>query len=98
MKILYFEARGEWYKVKEDGSMLQKNNAYNEWSQDWKLLGVSHHHAKNYTDTSVSEIFENPEKMINGYVFDIDHGTVRKWGGCYNGHLPRVESAYIQYD
>ena len=96
MKTLLFKCRGEWYKVKENGDMLQENNTYNKWDKNWRLLGVSFHHCRNNTDMGVKELFDNPEKMIKGYVWDIDHGTTRFWGGQYYGKLPRVESAYIK--
>lgn len=96
MKTLLFEARGEWYKVKENGDLLQVNNTYNKWDKNWKLLGVSFHHWKQSINLGVKELFKNPDKMKNGIIWDIDHGTTRVWGGQYNGKLPRVSSAYIK--
>ena len=94
-KKLLFQCRGEWYKVKENGDMLQENNTYNEWDKNWKLLGVSFHHWKQNIDIDIKEIFKHPAKMIGGLVWDIDHGTTRQWGGRYNNKLPRVEGAYL---
>ena len=96
MKVLHFTHRGEYYKVKENGDMIQENNTYNEWNGDWKLLGVSTHHWHNRIIHTTKDIFKNPSLMKKGYVWDCDHGTTRIWGGCYYGHLPRVTSAYIE--
>ena len=95
-KILYFSCRGEVYKVKENGELIQENNIFNKWDKSWKLLGVSFHHWRRDIDLSVEEIFKNPEKMVKGIVWDVDHGTVRQWGGRYCGKLPRVEWAYVK--
>jgi hypothetical protein len=40
--------------------------------------------------------FDNPEKIVGGMVWDVDHGTTRVWGGSYNGHLPRITSAWVE--
>ena len=96
MKVLFFTCRGEYYKVKENGDLLQVSNTYNEWNESWKLYGVSLHWNRNDIDLSVKEIFANPSKMIGGYVWDIDHGTLRAWRGRYCGGLPRVTNAYIK--
>ena len=98
MKVLHFQHRGEWYKVKEDGSLLQENNTYNEWGKDWIFLGVTKHHWKNSLDISLKEAFKNPEKLKKGIVWDIDHGTRRIWGGNYFGKLPRITNAYVERD
>jgi asparagine synthetase B (glutamine-hydrolysing) len=95
-KTLYFCCRGEIYKVKENGDMLQENNHYNEWDSKWKLLGVSFHHWKKDIDLTLQDIFAHPEKMVKGIVWDVDHGTVRQWGGRYCGKLPRVKWAYVK--
>ena len=96
MKTLFFKCRGQWYKVKENGNMLQVNNTYNTWDSAWRFLGVSFHHWRKGIDLTVSDAFLNPKKLINGIVWDIDHGTTRTWGGCYLGKLPRITDAYVK--
>jgi len=95
MKVLHFLYRGEWYKVKENGDMLQELNTYNEWNEDWRFLGVSFHHWRRGMDLTVKESFKHPNKMVGGLVWDIDHGTIRQWLGSFYGKLPRVSSAYV---
>ena len=96
MKVLKFQHAGEWYKVKENGDMLQVNNTYNEWDDKWRFLGVSKHHWSNHIDVFLVDAFANPKQLIGGLVWDIDHGTTRLWGGRYYGKLPRIQSAYVE--
>jgi len=96
MKTLFFECRGEWYKVKENGDMLQVNNTYNRWDSAWKFLGVSFHHWRRGIDKTFKDAFKNPKSIIGGIIWDNDHNTVRQWGGSYCGTLPRITSAYIE--
>jgi hypothetical protein len=35
------------------------------------------------------------ESVVGGYVWDVDHGTTRAWGGLYNGRTPRVTRASL---
>jgi len=96
MKVLKFECRGEWYKVKQNGNMLQINNTYNSWDENWQFLGVSFHHWHNHIILSCKEAFNNPKQLINGIVWDNDHNTIRIWGGRYCGRLPKITNAYVE--
>lgn len=93
MKVLHFTIRNDTYKVRENGDITQNHN---DWSGNWKFLGVSYHHWRNGVDFTVKEAFLNPRKLIGGLVWDIDYGTTRQWGGQYCGKLPRVTNAYIE--
>lgn len=93
---LFFKCRGEWYKVKKNGNILQINNTYNKWDNKWLFLGVSFHHWRQGLDLKLKEAFKDPKKLIGGLVWDIDHGTTRQWGGCYCGKFPRITEAYIK--
>jgi len=95
MTTLHFECRGKWYKVKPDGDLIQEENHYNNWDGNWIFLGVSFHHWRRGIDMTLKEIFENPVKAIGGLVWDVDHGTIRIWGGEYCGKLPRITHCYI---
>ena len=92
-RVLVFSHRNELFKVKENGDMTQFHSG--EWSGKWKLLGVSTHHWHNRIIYSTRDLFDNPELMKKGYVWDFDHGAIRIWSGQYNCHLPRVNYAYI---
>ena len=96
MKTLIFECRGELYKIKKNGDMLQVNNTYNEWDSNWQFLGVSFHNWRRGIDKTVKEAFNNPASIMGGLVWDIDHNTIRQWGGNYYGKLPRITRAHIE--
>jgi hypothetical protein len=81
MKTLHFLCRGQWYKVTEKGYII--------------IMGVSKHHWRQGIDIGLKEAFKTPESLIDGLVWDIDHGTVRQWGGSFNGKLPRIVRAYV---
>jgi len=96
VKVLYFTCRGERYKVKENGDMLQIKNTYNDWDGNWQFWGVSFHHWRRSPDLFVDDAFKNPKSIIGGLVWDYDHGTVRHWRGSYCGKLPRITNAYVE--
>jgi len=91
-ELLYFEIRGEWFVANERGDLTQANRL--RFTNDWTLLGVSFHHWRNNVDVTFQDSWDNPKRMVGGYLWDIDHGTVRTWGGSYNGKLPKVTMAY----
>lgn len=77
-KILFFEVRGEWYKVNHKGFITQFKN--DDFSGNWEFLGVSFHHWRNGIDLRFKEI-EDAKQLINGRVWDLDHGSTRHWSG-----------------
>lgn len=93
-EYLYLQHAGDGYVVNSKGYMLQENNNHNEFSDSWKLLGVSTHHMQTRPTITFKEIWENPYLVRNAYIWDRDHGTVRLWSGKYAGRLPRVSIAY----
>ena len=95
--ILHFQARGEWYKVKENGDMIQHGNRNNKWDSSWRLEGIAKYWNGGLA-FNTEDLFLDPDLMIGGYVFDVDHGTHRMWAGSYCGHLPRVTAAYIDFE
>ena len=94
MKAILFTCRNTQYKVKRNGDLLQVNNTYNEWDKSWRLYGVSYHPWAIHIKHTLKEIWDNPKLLIGGLIHDINNRTHRKWGGLYNGKLPRVTSAY----
>ena len=93
-KELHFIHFGKEYKVNKNGQLTQCNNKY--WGNNWLFLGVSFHHWRNGIDITFEQAFNNPKSIIKGLVWDVDHGTLRKWGGRYLGKLPRITSAWIE--
>ena len=92
-KILCFIHRGEEFQVNENGHILGPNSE--DFSPNWLFLGVSFHRWRQSTDIHWLEAFDDPKSIIKGIVWDIDHETVRKWGGQYHEKLPRITNAYV---
>ena len=96
-RYLCFTHRGENFVVNERNEMTQEkrfNENQSDFSGGWRLLGVSKHHMSNGVDLAFRDLWIEPKRMIGGLVWDIDHGTIRKWGGAYSGKLPRVTDAW----
>lgn len=98
-KFLFFRIRGEDYVVNRKGELLQRQRWYHKepFSGDWKIFGF----AKRWNarpSIFISQAFENPSILKGTYVYDVDHGTLRSWGGSYGGKLPRITSAYVGND
>ena len=94
-KFLRFCCHGEWFSVNEKSEMTQSTENP-KFSGKWKLLGVSYHYRRQYIDCYFEELFKDPKLMINGRIWDLDHGTTRKWSGRHMGKLPRVTQAYMR--
>ena len=89
-EVLYLSIRGEKYKIHSNGDIERTDMVFSP-SEEWKFLGVSTHWRNNHIVHSFEDIWDKPELALKGYVWDLDHGTTRMWGGQYNGKLPRVE-------
>jgi len=96
-KMLHFVCREEEFVVDEKGRMMQAERFGDgeEFSGEWIFLGVSKHHWRRGIDVVCKEGFEKPESFVGGYVWDRDYGTVREWGGQYEGKLPRIMKAWV---
>ena len=93
-KILSFTFRGEYYDINEQGHI--KANGSKSFSSTWVFLGGTKHHWSNRIDINLKQAFENP-KLLNGCLgWDLDHGTIRQWGGSFYGKLPRILNAYVK--
>ena len=104
MKVLHIKIRGECYEVNLDGpgrcgDVMKRNDiTFDEESRkdhQWQFIGVSYHHWRQGVDYHITPEVE-PERLIKGLLWDVDHGTIRQWGGRYLTGLPRVESAWIE--
>ena len=84
----------ERFLINEKGE-IQRIDTTHEISGDWLFLGVSFHHWSNHIDIDLKKAFDNPQLLIKGLVWDLDHGTIRQWSGSYNGKLPRITDAYL---
>lgn len=87
--MLHFKAREEWFSVRDDGSLKQMNRK-DDFTGEWKFLGVSFHHWRQEIDLYFHPNVE-AAKFIKGYIWDLDHETVRTWGG---GGEIRITQAY----
>lgn len=97
MEHLKILIRGEYYKVDKHGCIYGGPNKIEptcKSGHQWDVLGVSKHHMNNRPTILFNEIWEHPEKALKGYLWDIDHGTVRRWGGLYYGQQPRIQACF----
>jgi hypothetical protein len=97
MKVLVFRCRGTWYEASLEPDTLGqvKRYGYHEWGvphPSWRILGVSKHHMQNHVTVPLTPDID-PKTLIKGYVFDVDHGTTRRWGG---GGEIRITDAYVK--
>jgi hypothetical protein len=95
MKILVIQIRGEWYHVNEIGQFIRTDMPM-AFHDSWQFYGVSTHHWHNHPVYKLSDVWNNPKIAIGGYLWDKDHGTIRTWGGCYHGKLPRITACYFK--
>ena len=94
-KYLEFYCRGELFIVNELGNIMSRDafDAGQHFLGQWTLRGVTKRWNRNSLDVTFKEIWDDPRRMYNGYVYDNDHGTNRMWGGSYDGKIPRVQFA-----
>jgi len=94
MKVLAFNFRGQKYLVDLQGRINANDIGY--FSEAWIFLGGSSHHWHTSIKVTRDAAFENP-KLLNGCLgWDRDHGTIRRWGGLWNGRIPRMSNAHIE--
>jgi len=81
--------RGNYYRVTPAGYI---DSGYGKVSKNWSVHGVSKHWASRSPDWNWKQIKAKCDagKTVEGYLFDIDHGTYRKHGGAYGGKIPKA--------
>lgn len=95
-KTLHFTHRGIEYLVNQSGEMIQAARESEGFSGQWKFLGITCHHWTRHVSFPLhSRMFDDPKQLIGGIVWDNDYGTVRTWGGMYNGKIPRIQNAWV---
>ena len=94
MRILHFQFAGKPYQVNEQGHI--NANGIGHFSDTWLFLGGSSHHWHNRITVTLQEAFKNPTTLQGCLGWDIDHGTTRRWGGQYNGRIPRIYHVYVE--
>jgi hypothetical protein len=96
MKNLCFLARGDYYLVDEHGCIIRTDMPFEpgcKSGHQWDFIGVSTHHMHRHPTISFQDIWDNPKLALGGYVWDIDHGTVRSWRG---GGSHRIMDCYMR--
>jgi hypothetical protein len=93
---LHFFCRGQEFIVDGNGDILRTDISGFSASGQWKFIGVSTHNWHNRVTIPFSAILKNPALAVGGYVWDVDHGTTRTWGGQYCGKVPRITSAWVE--
>lgn len=68
------------YKIHPDGSIERTDMQFTP-SGNWVLLGLAHHIFCASWTWSLSVLMAKADsgETVKGYVFDLDHGTRRKW-------------------
>ena len=87
-KELKFTFHNKLYRVDEHGRI--NGNGIGHFSDTWRFLGGSSHHWHNRVTVSLVKAFEKPEELNGCLVWDVDHGTTRRWGS-----LSRIRNAHI---
>ena len=94
-KYVEFYCRGGMFIADSEGRITTREHfdTGGDFSGGWILRGVAKKWNRNSIDVTFAEIWDDPSRMYNGYVYDTDHGTNRMWGGRYEGKIPRVQFA-----
>ena len=79
--------------VNEQGEI--KANGLPNFSATWLFVGATRHHWGNRVDVGLRAAFEQPQKLNGCLLWDRDHGTLRQWGGRWDGKLPRITGACV---
>ena len=89
MYTLY--GRGKYYTIDERGRFFVGEYPKGYFSENWTIKSIvprwNGRPASNWE--SLKKLLDNGE-VVQGYLYDIDHGTTRFWGGCYQGKVPKV--------
>lgn len=69
----------EYYPVTRDGRITRQGSK--EFSGDWKVKGMTFHHWSSQVQPwpELQRRMEQ-EGRLSGYLWDLDHGSTRKWG------------------
>jgi len=84
------EIRGNYYRVTPAGYI---DSGSGKVSKKWKILGI----AKRWNQSNPTWYWSEIKRMcdngktIEGYLFDIDHGTRRFHSGQYAGKIPKAK-------
>jgi len=62
----------------------------------WRIIGFSKSHLETSPSISLSDVERDPKKAEKTLVWDVDHGTTRRWGGMWRGKVPRVEGPTVK--
>jgi hypothetical protein len=85
--VYVMEARGKHYDINSKGEI----RVGNYFSSSWKIYAIvprwNMKPSFEYQWENIKKIMDKG-KTVRGYVYDIDHGTLRFWGGRYYGKLP----------
>lgn len=102
MKTLKFTHAGTRYEISmEKGTlghvMRYGTNTFSLPHDSWRVIGFSTHHWGNRPTITLGMVLNDPTLLDDiKYVWDVDHGTTKEWGGSYHGKLPYVESATLE--
>ena len=90
---LHIQVAGKWYEVNERGEFLVGSSSGGYFSPAWLFLGTCTHHWHSRIIHFFEAIWENPELAKKGIVWDLDHGTTRRWGNRRIAHVYKTKEA-----
>jgi len=71
----------EFYPVTRNGLIGRQGSTVQQMSGKWRVLGMSFHHMRNsYVPWSAIKQKVHQEGKLSGYLWDLDHGSTRRWG------------------
>ena len=90
MAIYNMQISGEYYHVDTEGRIKRLGIKGFGFSNTWTVYGVAERWNSHPVPWNIIKKHLNTGATVTGYLYDVDHGTVRMWGGKYAGKLPKV--------
>lgn len=79
--------RDTWYRINSKGEFFVDGEA----SNTWKIFGVAQRWNGRPVPWKLIKAKLDKGQTVEGYLYDIDHGARRFWGGSWNGKLPKIK-------
>jgi hypothetical protein len=84
----------EWYPLSLHGFIGRYDWGIRQLSGDWKIRGMTFHHwSRRPIDWQTMRSRLDAGEALNGYLWDVDHGTTRRWGRKVKVYKVRVSES-----
>lgn len=81
--------RGEAYLINTKGEITSQRTKTP--SGEWLVYGVAKRWNSHPIKWTIIKKQLDEGKTVEGYFYDVDHGTVRMWSGSYQGKIPKAK-------